>query len=393
MSLSAIGFRATARALEIMAPLLPEGGAPSANGGQLWLLRMGLFELQRAKEQADDWVWMIDHTIQSGDGKCFLVVGVRLSDWNAKRLAALQSDPEGSFALAHQDLSVFAIEHMESSTGEAVHQQLEQLSQDTGITPCCILSDQGGDVRSAARRFGAADDRSTVVVHDIAHAVANALKRQLNGDPRWKEFLADANRCKTKIRQTPYAFLMPPELKNKARWMNLDPLIAWARRVEEFLRDPQAALARAGLPGNLESLEEKMGWLRGYAESIAGWSTMMAVAAIVLKYIRNHGYHRQAPQELAPLLAEFRNGPAAALVADVLAFVDAQSKQCGAQRLIGSTEVMESIIGKGKQIAGRNKNGYTKTVLAIATAAMEITTDTIGAALTMVSVKDVTNWI
>ncbi len=248
MALSAIGFRPAARALQIMGSLLPQGQAPSANGGQFWLLRLGLYELQRPKEPADDWVWLIDNTIQTGNGKCLLVTGVRLSHWNAKRQAVLEQDPQTSFALEHQDLSVFDIELMESSTTESVGQHLQQLSEKTGITPCAILCDQGPDVRPGAVRFSQTADRSTVVIHDIAHGVANALKRQLNESPEWEQFLADANRSKTQIRQTPYAFLMPPELKNKARWMNLQPLIDWSRRVQQFLHDPAAALAKAEAP-------------------------------------------------------------------------------------------------------------------------------------------------
>jgi hypothetical protein len=390
--LSATGYRAAARALEIVVGLLPSGGACSANGGQFWLLRLGLYELTRPKQQANDWVWIIDHTIQTGNGKCFLVVGVRLSAWNTKRLAALKNAPQASFALQHQDLTVFEIERMDSSTGEAVHRQLEQLSQQTGITPCCILSDQGADVRGAAQRFCQADDRTTVVVHDIAHAVANALKRQLNKNPAWEQFLADANRSKTAVRQTPYAFLMPPELKNKARWMNLQPLIDWSRRVERFLRDPQAALARAKVPVDLDHLHQKMGWLHQHADSISRWATMLEVAAITLKYIRNHGYHRRAHQKLRGLLANFRGGPAWAMAEEILVFVKTQCESCGGRRLLGSSEVIESLIGKGKQLMGRNRNGYTKTVLAMAAAAVDVTNESLANALAKVQVQDVKNW-
>lgn len=419
MALSAIGFRASARALAIVAPLLPGGVVCSANGGQFWLLRLGMYELVRPKQQADDWVWMIDHTIQTGNGKCFLVVGVRLSHWNTKRLAALANDPEASFALEHQDLTVFAIEHMESSSGERIKEELAKLSLATGIKPCCILNDQGADVRGGAIQFCEKPNGSTplaledapgmpqplieapekpsdstpLALHDISHAVANALKRQLHKSDEWKQFLIEANTGKTHIRQTPFAFLMPPELKNKARWMNLDPLITWSCRVRLFLDDPQTVLKKAQLPLDLDVLERKMGWLRKHADSIARWSLMMDAAAITLKYMRNHGYHQQAPQELESLLANFTTGPAEAMVNEILEFVANQCSQCRERRLPASTEVLESLIGKGKQLMGRNKNGYTKTVLTMAAAAMTITTDTINEALAAVKVKDVQKWI
>ncbi len=88
MVVSSIGYQPAARALSIVAPLLPGGRSPSANGGQMWVLRMGLSELRRAREVADDGVWLIDHSIQAGRGKCFVVLAVRLSCWRAQTAAA-----------------------------------------------------------------------------------------------------------------------------------------------------------------------------------------------------------------------------------------------------------------------------------------------------------------
>lgn len=396
MVLSAIGFRAAARALEIVAPLLPEGSAPSPNGGQWWVLRLGLFELSRPKEQADDWVWIIDHTIQTGHGQCFVVVGVRLSEWEALRSQALEEDPEAAFALQREDLSAWMIERVDSSSGDVVAQQLEKLSEKTGVTPCAVLSDQGYDVRLGGKMF--CEHRQTVAIYDMAHAVANALRRQLLKTLEWDKFVAEANRSKTKIRQTPYAFLMPPDLKTKARWMNLEPLIAWSRRVQRFLDDPQAALAKAEAPEDLQLLEEKMGWLRRHRESLAEWSNMMEAAAVILQYVRTQGYHRRAVTELQSLLANYTADLARGLIEEVLEFVRKQSAQAETvanpdRRLPGSTEVLESLIGTGKQMQGRNKNGYTKTVLAMAASVVKCTGQVIQQALDMVKVRDVQSWI
>ena len=82
----AVGFRGAAAVLKVASPLFPtDERAPSPNGGQMWLLRLGLYELSRPKEQADNWVWVVDHTIQIGRAKCLVVVGVRLSAWEAIR--------------------------------------------------------------------------------------------------------------------------------------------------------------------------------------------------------------------------------------------------------------------------------------------------------------------
>ena len=46
---------------------------PSWFTGRLWLLRLGYYKLTRPKEQADDWVWSVDHTVQLGPEKCLVI--------------------------------------------------------------------------------------------------------------------------------------------------------------------------------------------------------------------------------------------------------------------------------------------------------------------------------
>ena len=393
MVVSSIGYRPAARALSIVALLLPGGRSPSANGGQMWVLRMGLFELRRAREVADDWVWLIDHTMQAGRGKCFVVFAVRLSCWRAKIAAALATSPPTSVCLEHADLSVWMIERVESSSGEIVQEQLERLSAATGIVPCSVLSDQGADVRRGSELFCEVDERSTVLVHDIAHAVANALKRQLAHCPEWVRFLAQANTCKTQIRQTALAFLMPPELKAKARWMNLESLVNWSVRVRAFLDHPQEALTRAHAPASLELVEQKMGWLRDHSASLKQWATLLDAASTSLEFIRQHGYHQTTPQELRTPLSRFTDGPAHALAEEVMQFVEVQSARAGEQRLLGSSEVLESLLGKGKQMMGPTRNGFTKSVLSLAAAVTDLSSQAIQAALASTTVRDVQNWV
>ena len=68
---AAVSLRGSSAVLAVMQGFLPQTERmPSANGGQMWLLRIGLYEVMRAKEPADDWVWLADHTVQIGALKC-----------------------------------------------------------------------------------------------------------------------------------------------------------------------------------------------------------------------------------------------------------------------------------------------------------------------------------
>ena len=43
---------------------------------------------------------------------------------------------------------------------------------------------------------------------------------------------------------------------------------------------------------------EKIGIFRNDYESLDDWSTMLTATAAILKYIRNHGYHSEAADDL-----------------------------------------------------------------------------------------------
>jgi hypothetical protein len=387
---AALGFRGAAGALKVCSPLYPtEESAPSPNGGQMWLLRLGLYELSRPKEQADDWVWIIDHTIQVGPAKCFLVVGVRLSAWEAKR-----SQPDCSAALEHEDLSVWMIEPVKKSDGATVQRQLLELSRQTGVVPRQLLSDGGADVQSGIKQFCALHPQ-TAGRKDTPHAAANLVKHELERDANWAAFLRDASHAKAKMRQTDLAFLLPPELKAKARWMNLDPLLKWSRKALDFVASPRPV---PGVSLETDVVEEQMGWLRSYREPLLAWSEMLEVAAVTLNYVREHGYHAAAKDELQAELAPFtasEETSASRVAAGLLKFVDEQSRELSAgQRLLGSSEVLESLIGKAKQLEGQqSKSGFTKTILGTAASVGRLTQQKIHAALATVKVRNVTAWV
>ena len=355
----------------------------------MWMLRLGLSMLSRPKEQADDWVWIIDHTIQIGPLKCLVVVGVRLSAWERKR-----ANQDESSALAHHDLSIWLIMPMTKSDGPAVEAKLEKLSQETGVIPCEILSDCGADLQKAIKLF-CTHHPQTRGVKDIAHAAANAVKQELNGNAAWEAFLRDASHAKAKIRQTQLAFLLPPELKAKARWMNLDPLLAWSRKVIGFLNSPRAI---PGASWENDELEQKMGWLRSYQKPLIEWSQMLEAIAIVLTYAREHGYHAHAKQELQNELSSFTlqsDTPAYRVVQRLLKFVEAESTGIEERRrLLATSEVLESLIGKAKQLEGRqSKGGFTKTLLGLAAAVANITEENVRRALATTKVRDVIDWV
>ena len=78
---AANSLQAAAKSISIIAQILPISRAtPSWTCGRLGLLRLGYYKLIRPKIQANDWIWIADHTVQIGVEKCFVIFGIRLSN-------------------------------------------------------------------------------------------------------------------------------------------------------------------------------------------------------------------------------------------------------------------------------------------------------------------------
>jgi hypothetical protein len=217
---AAVSLRGTA-AIFVYLPQLsldPQGDLPTAGTIQMWLLRLGLDAIERPKERADDWAWLVDHTVQIGKTKCLLIVGIRLSKW--RQLGG---------ELAHHDLEVIALEPVEHSDGATVCRQLQEAARKTGV-PRMIASDHGSDIKNGVAAFGKQYPHVSGC-YDIAHKVALLLKKTLNDDARWTEFTRQCGSTKAQLQQTHLAHLIPPSPQPKARYMNADRQVDWGRRV------------------------------------------------------------------------------------------------------------------------------------------------------------------
>lgn len=285
---------------------------------------------------------------------------------------------------------MLALEPVTKSDGAIVCKQLEATADKVGV-PRAIVSDHGSDIKRGIETFQA-DHPDTVSLYDIAHKMAILIKRELAGDEHWSTYLQHIGQTKQCVQQTSLAYLTPPTPKNKARFMNLEPLVNWGTKALAYLDNPQPV---DGQPVDKKRLKEKLGWLRQYRRHLKLWGTMMRIVATTLKYIRQEGYHRRATGQLRqPLKPIAKDQPSRRLMENTLAFVKEQSALAQKnEHLIGSSECIESLIGKGKRLEGQqSKSGFTRMVLGMAAAVVEPTKDYLEKALHQVKTRDVVQW-
>lgn len=328
---------------------------PDGSTGRSWLLRLGWHELTRPLEIAADWIWIIDHTVQIGQQKVLVIVGLR----------AAQLPPAGQ-ALKRKDLQLIALVPQVAANQHTVCAELERAVSRTGV-PRTILSDHGADLAAGIRRFQE-QYPETIDLYDITHKVACLLRSRFESDPRWPQFIAAMSKFKNQVAQTELAGLHPTRLRPKARFMNVSPVIRWGLRVSKVWKNCRQGNVPAGLTAT--RVAEKLNWLDGFQAALVEWSEWIAISQATLSVVRQEGYSSQTPAQLQQQLenqpSTFASSQQLATTARV--FVAEQCQVRPAERLPGSSEVLESTFGKWKLLERQqSQGGVTGLILALGT--------------------------
>ena len=356
---------------------------PSHTTVQNLVLRLGLYELTRTKERADDWIWITDHTIKGGVTKCLVILGIRYEQY--RQLTG---------PLQHRDMQTLALIPVDRSTGEIVQSQFDELAGQVGV-PMAIVSDNGSDLKKGIRLFRE-QHPAVVSLYDIIHLLSRLIDAILSKDAQWATFRQECCRCGNAIRQSPLAHLCPLAPKKKARHMNIGGEIQWGARSLQLLQASRDGgltdEQRVQLTPSL--VENKLGWLDDYKAALSRWEELWLISEQVCAVVRAEGYHATLTTSLKSQLPAPVTEEAVLLVTQVLGFSDTVQASVGIGRsLPGSSEVIESLIGKSKRLDGQNNTrGFTAQLLAMAASVVIPTAEVIKTALKTCGIKHVQQW-
>jgi len=352
-----------------------------------WVLRLGLYLLQHVPKRRSDWVWIIDHTLQWGTARCLVVLGV-----SEAHLAA------HGFRLGHADVCVLALEVVEHSDGTVVHQQLVALAERVGV-PRQIVSDHGSDLAKGIRLFQQ-EQPEVIDTYDITHKMACLLKGLLESDASWQEFVRQCAATGARLRQTAGSFLLPPTLRTKARYMNLETLLGWAERMQGLATPEGVTRLAAALQMQVAETQswwqETFGWLEGFRADLKTWSQLWALVSRAEEQVRAGGIRAETGQQFRASLpaAPFEEERVRRLTEQIEGFLNAEGKKAPAgQALLGSSEVIESVFGSYKQYVERSVwSEIASNVLLLPVLLVTLSTELLRRALTVVGMADVRSW-
>ena len=146
--------------------------------------------------------------------------------------------------------------------------------------------------------------------------------------------------------------------------MNVDTLVDWGVKMLKWLDDPRPT----GRELDPDRIEEKLAWLRDYRQPLRRWQQVMQVIETAETLVRREGYHAQSEDQFRQRLPQVEaHSLADRLRGKLLAFIKQQALLSQEnERLPGSSEVLESIIGKYKTLQGeQGQFAATSMLLAI----------------------------
>jgi len=374
-------LRTTSKCLKIAFETIPELKgylAPSCTTIKYWTAQVGYHKLKRPKTIANDWMVLIDASIQMGEKKCVLALGCR--GVNFRKIK--------NRALTLEDLEILSMRIVSTLNGEVVAEMLTEVASAVGKI-IAICSDRGSEMLRGVKLFQLISPE-TRQISDTAHRVSNLLEATLEKVPRWKKFRELLTLARRKMQHSPIPGALPPSPRAKARYMNVDTMIKWAADMLILL---DSGMSNPGL--NIEDLQKYLGWLFSYRDDIGYWNRLVSIGVAARYVVRIEGIHTNIADSFEESISSIGMGARELQFVDHLTtFLLNQSKgmQLG-ERFIGSSEILESLFGKIKYMEREQRAfGFTSLLLAAMATVGPLDEKTVATAMKCVKRSDIDGW-
>jgi hypothetical protein len=376
-----VGLRASIRAMkEFFDWLGINVGLPTWQAVRIWMQRLGIARTDKIKK-SDGRIWIADHSNQIGKEKVLLILGI-----DPKEL------PAPGQALRQSDVEVLASIPGTSWKREDVARAYEETAKKFGV-PRAVLVDGAVELREAIDYVDWKGKTQPIALRDFKHFLANRLEAALKTDKDFETYVAEVSKTRCAIQQTELSHLTPPSSKNKARFMNLKPILEWGRLIRWYSTNVKCQ-NDDGVTS--ERVKEKLGWIRAYDKALDRWNAYQQVISVSLTWINENGISRNSGRELKKVLQKLPDAALAkSLAEEAIEFVRNQSRKIKpGERLWLSTEIIESVFGGYKQFEGQHsKGGFTTLLPSLAVLLDRTSPKEITSAFGQVSVKKVDEWI
>jgi hypothetical protein len=291
-------------------------------------------------------------------------------------------------ALTLKQVEVIGLSLGETWNGERVNTVLLALFERCGW-PSHVVSDCGSDIKKGIVDTLLEAPNRASWISDVSHFVANALKHYYAKMSLFQHFQSLCTRLRHRLQQTRFAFLLPPKARAKGRFLSVSRQGEWGLHTLAYLemkereRSPEATALALALRG-----------IKPFKMFLTTFVRNTTCLNEVMKIVKTQGLSTASMQACQERLRAFpTRSPIRKEVSDSLQHYLPVVELSGSP-LLGSSDVIESLIGKAKQrLEANGRRELNKSILLIPCMCGELTQDLVAEALATVRVQDVTTWV
>ncbi len=291
-------------------------------------------------------------------------------------------------ALTLHQVAVIGLSLSETWHGELVKTYLVALFERCGW-PSHMVSDCGSDMKKGIVDTLLEAPSGASWISDVPHFVANALKHYYAKLSLFRQFQTLCTRIRQRLQQTRFAFLLPPKARAKGRFLGVSRQAEWGLRtiasVEEKEREPSP---------EAETLAYVLRGLKPLRPFLTIFVRNTTCLNEVMRIVKTPGLSAESMQACQERL---ENLPARSPIRKEVSHYLQQYLpvvESNDRPMLGSSDVIESLIGKAKQrLEANGRSELNKSILLIPCMCGELTQALVAEALATVRVQDVTSWV
>lgn len=167
-------------------------------------------------ERANDWIIILDESVEFGHTKLLVIYGVRSSQIGFKR------------ALTYQDLTPLSIIAGERWTGELIKNEIEKVENKIGKIVYAV-ADGGNAIKKSLNLTGIPH------IYDITHKFAWFLKEIYKEERKFISYTKTMAAMRGRLALSNVSHILPPNQRCHSRFMNLEIISDWGLKVINYL--------------------------------------------------------------------------------------------------------------------------------------------------------------
>lgn len=333
----------------------------------MWTKKIGYYQFDKEIKKGNDWILIIDESIQFGHEKLLVIYGFR------------SSMVDFSKAINYRDLTPLLISASTSWTGDLINKELEKIKQKLGKI-LYVVADGGNGICKGLRLS------KIEHVYDLSHKIAWFLKQVYAVDAEFKEYTTKMAKMRGSLVLSDVSHVLPPNQKIHSRFMNLDILSDWGEKVLSYLVKND----------NSKKEYVQLEWVASFIDLIQELSQVNGALQEIKKVLKTKGLSKANIKWAEKTISEIKiqNSRTDYIKRELVEYL--KKTKCASPKsakMLCTSDIIESSFGKYKNYINENPMiGITNLSLCISAFTSKLDDQEIKQAMEKVRTSDIKKW-